>query len=375
MKRKTWLSILCFWAFSSPLYAKRSSELVYVEPFDLAAGGTTLTRASQEGIVFANPALLPLGAAKIRWLGFQAGFIVDRELLNSGGKLSNENSSTESEGEGEGEESAEGDPETDSTDQFFERSLHAGQTATLSVLNENFALTVFERLEIDAAGSRFGDGGLPGIELGVEAYAGVLGSLASRPFRWLSLGATAKYLMIGEPQIMIPIANQAKFEAIGKNPKSFLSELKYGKGTGIDVGGLLLWQNPSVDLSLGLKIEDLGDTQISNDQEALPQNVNVGLGLAFHGAVEVLHLSLDYRDVLGAYPTERTFKKIFAGARLMIRQRFGIGIGLYQGIPSVGLRLDLLIFKFGITAYGRELGAYPGQKQRNLITLYTSIGV
>lgn len=374
MQAKTWILSLCISALSGSqaLWAKRSSELIYTEPFDLAAGGTTLTRASQEGIVFANPALLPLGAATIRWVGMQLGLIVDRDLASGDGI----SSASSEEGEGEGQSQLnEETGASDSTDQFFSRSLHAGQTATLSILNQNFAITLFDRIEADAAGSRFGDGGLPGIELGVEAYAGMLASLAMRPFRWLSFGGTAKYLLLGEPELMIPIANEEKIESITADPKSLLDELSYGRGAGLDVGALLFWQNPTLDLSLGLKVEDLGATRMSRGEATLPQTLNVGLGFAIHGSTEVLHLSLDYRDALGAYAEERSFKKIYAGARLMIRQRFGLAAGLYHGIPTVGLRIDASLLKVGITAYGRELGAYPGQKQRNMLMLYSSIGI
>ena len=74
------IAALSFGLGSAEILAKGSNELLYSEAFDLAAGGTTLTRSSQEGIVFANPALLPLGGAWVRWLGFQAGFLLDRDL-------------------------------------------------------------------------------------------------------------------------------------------------------------------------------------------------------------------------------------------------------------------------------------------------------
>ncbi len=352
------LMVLLIW-FSAgwdALWAKNSSELIYTEPFDLASGGTTLTRASQEGIVFANPALLPLGGAYVRWIGLQLGVIADTNLANS--------KSTKL---GEGDQG-------NVANTLLSRSLHLGQTATLSLLNKNFAFSVFDRIEVDAAGSRFADGGLPAIEFGVEAYGGGLLSFATRPTRWFSVGMTAKYIFVGEPSILVPLADQEKIKKFAEDPQALKGDLKYGKGMGGDVGSLFLWQNPTVDLSLGLKVEDLGGTHIDNGQETIPQTIHTGLGLAIHGSTEVLHLSLDYRDAANAYTEEKTFKKIYMGARLMIRQRLGFAVGLYQGIPTVGLRLDAFLFKIGLTAYGRELGQYPGEKQRNLVMLYTSLG-
>jgi hypothetical protein len=235
-------------AFASQVWAKRSSELVYTEPFDLAAGGTTLTRASQEGIVFANPALLPLGAAYIRWLGLQTGVMIDRDLAESGSTRIGD---------------AAGAGESNFVDQLFGRSLHFGQTTTLSFLNQNLAITAFNRFEVDVAGRRFGDAGLPTIDFAVEAYAGALTSLATRPWRWLSLGLTAKHLYVAEPTISVPIADQNRVRELVENPNDLRDEVKIGKGTGADVGALFLWQNHSLDLSLGLKVEDLGATKLS----------------------------------------------------------------------------------------------------------------
>ncbi|WP_141731776.1 hypothetical protein [Oligoflexus tunisiensis] len=340
------------------LTAKSSNELPYTEPFDLAAGGTTLTRASQEGIVFANPALLPLGGAWIRWMGFQAGIMLDRDLAQSaqGGSIS-----TTAGGDG------------DIVEQLFSRSLHLGQTATLSFLNQNFAVSVFDRVEVDIAGDRFGDSGMPSVNFGVEAYGGVLTSYALRPVRWFSLGMTAKHLYASEPELKIPITDQEKIRQLTENTADLKNEIAMNQGTGADVGMLFLMQGHHLDLSMGLKVEDVGGTRFTGDQAAFPQTYNVGFGLALHGSKEVLHLSLDYRDITNAYE-EKTFKKVYLGARFMLRNMFGIACGLYQGIPTAGIRLDLFLFKLGITAYGRELGTYPGDRQRNMVMVYTSFG-
>jgi len=356
------LKILCLIWLSggnSELFAKNSSELIYTEPFDLAAGGTTLTRASQEGIVFANPALLPLGAATIRWVGMETGFMADRDLAEGGASKMSAAAKTD---------------QADFVESLFSRSLHFGQTLSLSLLNKNFAVTIFDRLEVDVEGNRYDNGGLPQINFAGEAYAGGMVTAAAQPLRWLSLGVTAKYFYMGEPDIHIPVTDVDRIKVLTENPQSLRDELTYGKGAGADVGALFLWQTSYVDLSLGLKVEDVGATRLSNDQKTLPQTTNVGLGFAIHGTTSVLHLSADYRDITDAYQ-EKTFKKIYLGARLMLWQMMGVAVGLYQGIPTFGVRFDAFFIKFGATAYGRELGTYPGDKQRNMVTIYTSIGI
>jgi len=357
---KVSIAALAFLGAGGPLWAKGSSELLYTEPFDLAAGGTTLTRASQEGIVFANPALLPLGGAWIRWVGFQAGFILDRDLAQSAqnGSLG----STDDSGK------------KDYVGELFSRSLHLGQTATLSFLNQNFAVSAFDRVEVDIEGERFGENGLPSVNFAVEAYGGVVTSYALRPVRWFSLGFTAKYLYASEPEIKVPLTDQEKIRQLSSDTSALRNEIALNQGRGSDLGMLFLWQGPHLDLSMGLKIEDLGGTRFTGDQERFPQTYNAGFGLALHGSKEVLHLSLDYRDITKSYEEEKTFKKIYLGARFMLRNMLGVACGLYQGIPTAGLRLDLLLFKLGVTAYGRELGTYPGDRQRNMIMVYTSFG-
>ncbi|MCX6130854.1 MAG: hypothetical protein NTX25_17580 [Proteobacteria bacterium] len=345
---------LSFGLGSSLLLAKGSNELIYSEPFDLAAGGTSLTRASQEGIVFANPALLPLGGAWLRWVGLQPALIIDRDLARDSKKGFS--------GAGDGV-----------VDQLFTKSLHFGQTATLSFLNKNFAVSVFDRLELDVAGKRFGDDGLPSVNFGVEAYGGILSSFATRPMRWLSLGLTVKHLYAADPNIVVPVADQEKIKELTENSSSLKNEISINQGNGVDAGALLLLQGSTLDLSLGLKIEDLGKTNFTGKQASFPQTYNAGLGLALHGSTEVLHLSLDYRDIADAYH-EKTFKKIYLGARIMFRNIFGLATGLYQGIPTFGVRIDFLLFKLGATAYGRELGTYPGDRQRNMYMIYMSLG-
>lgn len=353
-----YLGVFAIFAELSPVLAKKSSELLYTEPFDLAAGGSVLTRASQEGVLFGNPALLPLGGAYIRWIGLETNFMLDRDLAEKGQSAFNSPVDTE---------------DSSFVDQLFGNSIHLGQSASLSVVNKNFAISIFDRLELDVEGSRYDNGGLPQINFSGEAYAGAMASTAFQPLDWLSLGLTTKYLYMGEPDIQIPVTDTERLKNMMDNPEDLKKEISYGKGIGTDIGSLFLWQNRHVDLSLGVKIEDIGGTKLSNGQKDLPQTSNIGIGLAIHGTTNVLHLSLDYRDVTNEYE-EKTFKKIYAGARLMLFQRIGLAVGLYQGIPTCGIRLDAWFIKFGITAYGRELGTYPGDKQRNLVSVYTSLG-
>ncbi len=354
---KELIYLLLMQSFLLPLaFAKKGSEPLYTEPFDLAAGGTCLTRASQEGILFANPALLPLGGAWIRWFGIEMGTISDKDSASQGRK------------------GLSGLDSTQIINQLFSRSLHLGQTFSLSFLNKNVGISAFDRIELDLEGSRYDASGLPAINLGVEAYAGGVLSAALQPVPWLSLGLTGKYIGLAEPDISLPIADPAAVQANIADPNALRQQVKYGLGTGADFGALFFAQGHTLDLSLALKLDDVGGTHLTGGADKIPQSAHVGLGLALHGNTSVLHLSLEHRDVLGVYEREPRFKKIYLGSRLMFRKLFGVAAGLYQGVPTFGIRSDLWFWKIGLTYYGREMGDYPGDKQRNLIMSYTTLG-
>lgn len=349
------LCIIMLLALSAaqPALARKTNQAVYREPFDLAAGGTSLTRASAQGILFANPALLPLGAAYIRLLGSQLGIIANQKAISSGQQLS---------GQSPGE----------ILDTVLTTPYHVGQSFSLSFLNKNVGFSAFSQISLDIEGGRFDDGGLPAIQVEGEGYGGAALSLAARPFRWLLLGATSKYIGVSEPSLLVPLIDTERVNAVLSDPNSLSSALSYGYGLGMDAGMLLFSQGKTFDFSLALKADDIGNTNLTG-RDPFKQTYHAGLGFAIHGSTEVLHLALDYRDVTNAYE-EKPFKKLHLGARLMLRQMIGIAAGYYQGLPTYGVRLDLIFLKLGITSYGREFGDFPGDRPRQLIFTYLSFG-
>lgn len=340
--------------------SQKGSQAVLTEPFDLAAGGTSLTRASQEGILFANPALLTLGDAKIRWIGSQIGLLASSNLtgpasLPVGGSAS----------QGQEEKSS-------VVDKVLNEPYKIGQSSTFSFLSKYWGIAAFTVASIDIEGNKFADGGLPAISLGGSVYAGSIMSFASAVSRWLRLGISFKYLLASEPYYLIPIADPERFTSVISDPVSFSQTLSYGQGLGIDGGALFFFQGPTVDWSLAIKADDINGTKLGENLILKP-TYHVGLGLSIHGSDDVLHLSADYRDVLGAYQ-ERLFKRVHLGARLLFRQTLGLALGYYHGNPSYGIRLNLWLIKLGITRYTEEMGAYPGEKKRDLYHAYLGFG-
>src|SRR5262245_37670234 len=67
--------------------ARKTNEPIYEDPFDIGSGGASLTRASKEGMIFSNPALLPLGSKTFRWLGFTLSLLANKESIDTARQL------------------------------------------------------------------------------------------------------------------------------------------------------------------------------------------------------------------------------------------------------------------------------------------------
>jgi len=339
--------------WSTELLARKTNQSVYEEPFDLAAGGASLTRASQEGVMFANPALMPWGKKFHRWFGTQTTAIINREakeLAQSGAKDSSK-----------------------ILDKALDVQIHPGMLHSTSWITNNFGIGAFARVEPDIETKEFGDSGLPALHVSGEVYAGGVMSLAGTLGSWLSLGTTIKALRVSEPDLEVALTDETRIKELQSDSSTLSDEVALSSGTGFDLGSLIFLQGSSLDFRLAVKAEDLGNTKFVGNQAPFKQTLHGGMGLTFHGSTEALHLSLDYRDVSGAYE-EKPFKKVYAGAKLLLRNYVGLAAGLYQGIPSAGIRADLLLLKIGFTAYGREMGTYVGERQRNLYLVYVGLG-
>ena len=69
--RRVFILIFIF-LMDQQLAGRSLSAPLHVEAFDRGAGSTVMTRASREGMIYGNPALLTLGGSWVRWFGLQA---------------------------------------------------------------------------------------------------------------------------------------------------------------------------------------------------------------------------------------------------------------------------------------------------------------
>ena len=347
-----------FWDLSTAV-AKKTNQAVYEEPFDLAGGGASLTRATQEGILFANPALLPYGEKIYRWIGLKTNLIVGKESIEMANQMK----------EGGGT----ADPAT-ILETVYDNPLHVGASGAFSVLTRNVGGAAFYRFEPDFSAKKYGESGLPEVRFQAEGYGGGVLAFAARPLRWLSLGVTGKYLYAAEPDLAVGIADQSRIAELSTQ-SGMRDAASYGKGIGYDGGALIFLQGSVMDLSIAGKVDDIGGTRFDGTQDAFKQTMSSGVGLTFHSDADAVHFAVDYRDIGDVYG-ESLYKRLYMGTKVTLRTYVGLAAGLYQGYPTYGGTLDLIFLRLAATVYGREYGTHPnlGVERRNLYVVSLAVG-
>jgi hypothetical protein len=338
----------------STAYARKTNQTIIQDPFDMAAGGSSLTRSTRENVVLANPALMPYGAKLFRWLGTSFTGMVNKSSVDTLTGLLGGGESAE-----QSEESA---GAADTINTLLESPVHLGITSLSSLTTNNIGVSIFARTDFDISAREFGKYGMPEMRVMGEMYGGAALGFGMRMLPFLSLGVTAKYIAAAEPDLGVSLLDSESIASLS-NPATLAAAASYGTGLGYDVGLLLFLQGNAVDFRLAAKIEDYGGTSFTGTQATFLQIMNVGMAVTFHTNVDAIHLSLDLRDINAVYE-ELLFKRVYAGARLSLRKYVGIAAGLYHGFPSMGVRFDFIFFKVGATMYTREYGDYPGANSR-----------
>lgn len=356
--RGLWLPAMLI-LMADPALGKKTNLPIYQEPFDIAAGGASLTRASQDGVMYANPALMPWGNKFHRWMGSQMGLYYTKASQETIQGLA-----------GGGNDAASLDAET-----LLDSEVSGGFFTSTSWITSHFGIGMFGSGGIDLEGSEHGSAtGAPVIKFGAEAYGGGAVALAIKAPKILSLGLNLKYVTISEPALDIPLIDQEAIADLQSNPDVIQSQLQLGTGAGFDVGTLFFLQGSWIDYRLAFKVDDVGNTKLSGgDTAELKQTMHVGTALTFHGNTEALHLALDYRDISGAYE-EKMFKKVYAGVRLLLRNYWGFALGIYHGNPTFGAKLDFVFFRVGMTYFKKELTDVIGERPRATYMYYFALG-
>lgn len=344
----------------------KSDNPIYEDPFDIAAGGASLTRSSRNGVIWANPALMPYGGEFHRWLGNETSVFVSPDSANF--LQDQQNGSSES-------------GLADLIETLDKSPVHFGFNTNFAWTLNNAGLSLFNHTDFDFKVRKYGDDFLPSVRIRSHVYTGLGVGVGLRVLKWLSLGVTAKALGVVEPDLTISVTDTSAMEQLS-DPNAIIQQAGTGFGVGADLGLLLFFQGRHVDYRLALKVDDVGNTTFTpltdGDPEASSrrpfQQINsAGLSMTLHNFVDAIHLSIDYRDLDNTLQQDM-FRRLHAGTRILIREMVGLGMGLYDGYPSYGIQLDFFLLKLGAVAYTREMGESLGDDPRNVYQVFFSSG-
>lgn len=338
-----------------------TTQAIYEDPFDQAAGGTNLTRAAQDAAMFSNPALLSYGSGVMRRFGSGFNLIVGSQSVEEAKVATKQKKSDAS-------------ASSSFADRVFGAPYHLGLSTVTSFITKYFGFGLMGRVEVDVQGLRHDETGLPSIRVRVENYnaAYVVSSFA--PTKWLSLGVAAKYLTVAEPDITAALSDASSIQQITQSQSGASSLGNAGIGYGADIGSLIFIQGSRYDYRLAFKIDDVGGTVLNGRDEPIPQSYHLGVGTTLHNATDSIHLSAELRDLTSTRNTT-LYMRSHLGIRALWRNWIGVAGGLYQGYPSYGFTLNTLLMRTGFTFYSREMGAYSGQDARGIYVLYFTFGL
>lgn len=357
--------ILWVLVLSARLEAK-TNEPLFVDPFDQGAGASVLTRATQNGIAAANPALLADGDKLLRWLG-------SRLTLYPGSLGARENASSP-----EISDSAP-DPASDPSgflDFFTAEPLHVGGALAASIVTGKLAVLAFANAHADikATSRQSGDEGqlgvaIPRLAFRKEIYAGSLVATAAKLSPWLAIGATGKYLIADDRLSTIDGSDVQGLERLQESIEELYQFDSGNSITGLDFGSLIFLPAALIDWRLAATVSNVLVSEQSDKVEARSSRyANLGLGVTIHRDKSAIHLSLDYRDLANVFE-QGLGKRIYCGARITIGNSFGVAIGMHHGAPSYGIEVDLAVIKLGLSTYTREYGRQVGDDPRKIYAL------
>ena len=246
---------------------------------------------------------------------------------------------------------------------------HIGKNQHLGIYN--FSGIVFRRAAVGAAVSTQNNvlvskdpegAGLEQIQADSTVNQVLTFSIAEKFFKdYLMIGTTLKYINRGVADAQLSIMD-------AQNVNDTLQAedvVGYGNGGGADIG-LMFRTKGKAPFSLGLTVEDVGDTIIKPVQETtvlkdLESTVNIGLAVEPGTKFSKFKFFIDYRDLAGN-AEQNPFKRFHFGTELSIRDRIGFTAGSNQGYPTVGTYIDLWVLRLDVGAYGEEMGDRIGSR-------------
>lgn len=322
----------------------KTSEQVYQNPFDLAGGGASLTRATQEGVLFSNPSLSAFGSGFLRWVygrtayhvgAAAADFVIDKARNGGAGSLK---------------------VDADLLKKAIKTPIHAGVDVSAGTILANGGAAVFATTRADLEGRQFGSEGLPELRARVTGLAGAVTSGAKEFNDVLAIGVATKYLYNAE---FVQAVGLDELQQAKSLPAQLKERVKRGFGLGFDAGATLQARSKLIDMRLAAVVNDIGGTKFRGNVTAWKQTLGLGLGVTLHSRKQALHCSADLRDVQAAYGEHWT-RRAYAGCKALFTNYIGLAAGFHQGWPSYGVILNLFILRLEAGSYTREFGRQAG---------------
>lgn len=260
------------------------------------------------------------------------------------------------------------------------RNLHFRLSELTSLGKNNgkkaFGLGSVFSLRVDAMTHQgFGTDGL--FELNSDTSIGIISGMSYKVMDDLYLGASLKYL---RKETLIHNFTARELVENQETLEDYITEdlKKSGGAVGFDVGGIYKflqdsWFRPAV----GLSLLNIGDMDFG-EAGKIPMTVNLGLSMNPKEipVFKALKVGFDYADLLGNYGQDSDIaKRLRFGGEVKVFDRLPASMvvraGLYQGYPTFGTDLRLLLLTLSYTTYAEEIGAYAGQDKdrRHLISL------
>jgi hypothetical protein len=320
---------------------KKSAPL-YQNGFDLASGGASLTRATQEGVIFANPSLIPIGE------GIWRSFYGKNTFAVSEGSLNIVKSALES--------TSGSTIASNILQNIFDKPAYLNNASALGLLTSYVGVAGLSSVNFSMYGEKFGSIGLPELSVKSNSYAGVVLSAGTTLSDYLSIGISPKYIYNTQIDTTLSVGDLSDLKQGLNKIKNSLTQ---GNGIATDLGVTLQLRSKHFDVRVAGVLTDFGNTTFSGSMPPWLQTYHAGLGLTLHDNSNALHCAVDYRDLTNVY-NEPLSKKMYMGCKLIIAKWVAFGYGMRQGWPSYGMVLNLFVARIEAGTYTTNLSASPG---------------
>jgi hypothetical protein len=220
----------------------------------------------------------------------------------------------------------------------------------------------------------FGSDGF--LEVNADAIYGGIGGFSMGLTENFIGGISAKYL---HRETLIHNFTALDFVNNQDNLSDYIQKdlRQSGNALGFDAG--VMWKfapDSPLKPSLGVSVMNIGDLDFGQAGK-IPQTVNTGI--AINPTISMfrsLTVAVDYIDVLNNFKQDKDMgKRLRYGAELQLFDiwpaEMALRAGMYEGSPTLGADLRLLVFTFSYVMYTEEIGAYTGQDKdkRQLLTV------